>query len=262
MSMKILDDVNAFIVADVGNSRIKWGLCNEREVLRAAGLPLEDSTAWERQLFAWKDDNTEFPLARGWMIAGVNPEAIQRLSRWLAARGFEPIPILANKLLPLRTQIEFPEEVGVDRLLNAVAFNSRHTAGQPGIIVDAGSAVTVDWVDRAGIFRGGAILPGQRLMAQALHECTAKLPLVAWNEPPGPMPGMNTHAAIAGGIHGAVVGGILRLAEEITGACRQEPARVLTGGDAPLLAPALPSTWKPWPHMTLEGLRLTALRLS
>ena len=96
--------------------------------------------------------------------------------------------------LPLRVELEKPDHVGIDRLLDAVAVNSRRAPGVPAVIIDAGSAVTVDLVDGAGAFRGGAILPGLRLMAKSLHDYTALLPLIelprtclrflAWPRPP------------------------------------------------------------------------------
>jgi type III pantothenate kinase len=251
--------MSAFIVADVGNSRIKWGRCNEQQVLEAARLPLNDPAAWDRQVQAW--NSWDSPFSPRWTLAGVNPDGLQGLAAWLAARVFQPVQVVTNKLLAVPAKVDCLDQVGVDRLLNAVAFNSRRATGEPGIIVDAGSAVTVDWVDEAGTFRGGAILPGFRLMARSLHEYTAKLPLIDWHEPSPSMPGTNTHAAMACGIHAAEIGGVLRLADELAAKCSREPARIVTGGDSTLLEHGLPSSWKPWMLMTLEGLRLTALRL-
>jgi type III pantothenate kinase len=248
--------MSTFLVADVGNSRIKWGLCTADELVGIASLPLDSPAAWDEQFARW-----ECSRIAACVVAGVNPDATRRLLEWLTARGEQAVHIVTNKLLPLRVQVDFPEQVGVDRLLNAVAFNHAREENEAGIIVDAGSAVTVDLVDEVGIFRGGAIFPGLRLMAQALRTYTAKLPMVHWDEPPGSMPGPNTSAAIACGIHAAVVGGILRLVDQLTAATSKPPSCWLTGGDGSLLRDFLPDSWKHWSVMTLEGLRLTALRL-
>src|SRR6185312_8188631 len=106
--------------------------------------------------------------------------------------------------LPLRVLVQQLDHVGIDRLLDAVAANSRRPAGVPAIIIDAGSAVTVDLVDEAGAFTGGAILPGLRLMAKALHDYTALLPLVDPPTQAPPLPGTATIPAIESGIFWAV----------------------------------------------------------
>ena len=80
--------------------------------------------------------------------------------------------------MPLEVELEHPDKVGIDRLLNAVAANRRRQEHVAAILVDAGSAVTVDYLDGNGVFRGGAIFPGFRLMARALHDYTALLPIV------------------------------------------------------------------------------------
>src|SRR5262249_35779112 len=81
-----------------------------------------------------------------------------------------------------------PRKRSIDRLCKARSPNLRRQENVAAILVDAGSAVTIDYIDSAGAFRGGAIFPGFRLMAQALHDHTALLPLVEMDEailPPG-----------------------------------------------------------------------------
>ncbi|MCS6977865.1 MAG: type III pantothenate kinase [Gemmatales bacterium] len=246
-------------VADVGNSRMKWGRCGPRRVEQVAALPLDDSAAWEKTWQSWQPTANDV-----WMLAGVNPTPLDRLAGWLTERRqqirFWPGP----EALPIRVNVEAPHRVGVDRLLNAVAAWKTDPAAVPAVLVDAGSAVTVDLLDGDGIFPGGAIFPGLRLMTLALHEYTARLPLVTLDEPHPPLPGQSTEAAMRAGLHGAVVGGILHLVRRYQ---MRHPLRVvwLTGGDGEVLRPALEPalierglTLRPWPEMTLEGLRLLA----
>jgi type III pantothenate kinase len=249
--------MTSFVVADVGNSRVKWGRCDEHAVLDSVSLPLGDASAYERQFVAW-----DLPTRTAWTIAGVNPGGVQSLSAWLETRR-APVPQIVNSaMIPLQSSVDQREQVGVDRLLNAVALNSRRESERSGIVVDAGSAVTVDWIDVDGVFRGGAIFPGLRLMAQALHQFTAKLPLVHWQAVPLLPPGRNTEQAILAGIHAAVGGGIERLGAQLCSLSTAKPHLWLTGGDAGMLARSLQPGWNLWPNMTLEGLRLTALRHS
>src|SRR5439155_21245354 len=118
-----------------------------------------------------------------------------------------------RQMLPITNDVVKPEHVGIDRLLNAVAARNRLMAAKSIVIIDAGSAVTVDWVDKDGVFRGGAIFPGLQMMAKALHDYTAALPMVEDNRstPRHILPGNSTESAIRGGVFWAVAGGIRAL---------------------------------------------------
>ena len=86
--------------------------------------------------------------------------------------------MLAAGDLPLEVRLERPDMVGIDRLVDAVAVNRLRDAGRPAVIVDVGTAITVDLVSADGAFLGGAILPGIQMSARAMHEFTDLLPLV------------------------------------------------------------------------------------
>ena len=154
--------------------------------------------------------------------------------------------------------MERPDCVGIDRLLDALAVRGRQQPGVPAIIIDAGSAITVDWLDESGAFAGGSILPGVRLMALALHDYTALLPVVTLSRSDPPYPGTSTPAALEIGILAAAVGGIQFLITQMTQRAGVAPDVFLSGGDAALLAPALKQPVQLWPEMTLEGVRLAA----
>jgi type III pantothenate kinase len=245
--------VKVDIVADVGNSRIKWGVCAEQRITASASLPTGDPAAWQKQLQDWGLNGSI-----SWAIGSVHPNHLEGLLAWLHNRGDTMGLLARHDRLPLEIRVDSPERVGVDRLLNAVAANffrsAKHKGGRPAVIVDAGTAVTVDFVSPDGAFEGGAIFPGRKLMAAALHDHTALLPLVAGAATPPPPVGANTAAAIEAGIHYAVAGGINQLIRQLDA----QALVFLTGGDAPLLLPSLDPRAILWPEMTLEGLRLSA----
>jgi type III pantothenate kinase len=243
------------VVADVGNTRVKWGRCSAAAVAEACSLPPDDPAAWREQAARWG-----LPGRARWAVAGVHPARRDRLAGWLREAGAHVEVIDDPGRLPLRVLLPRPDHVGVDRLLDAVAANSRRPAGRPAVVVDAGSAITVDWLDEEGAFRGGAILPGLRLMAEALHQYTALLPLVDVPRRPPTVPGTSTPAAVEAGIYWAAAGGAAALARAYRTFAGPEPVVFLTGGDGPALAPALGV--EPWPEMTLEGLRLAAEALA
>ncbi len=240
------------VVVDVGNTRLKWGRCGSGGVVALASLPPEAPDIWQQQRLQWGLDQ---PAT--WALTGVHPPRLRHLEAWLRQQGDTVIVINDPQLLPLRVLVDRPDHVGIDRLLDAVAVNSRRTAGSPAVIIDAGSAVTVDWLDEMGTFQGGAILPGLRLMAQALHDYTALLPLIKTPAAPPLLPGNSTTAALEAGVYWAVAGGITALIAEYGRRAAQQPEVHLTGGDAAALVPALPSA-RYWSEMTLEGIRLTA----
>jgi type III pantothenate kinase len=250
-------------VVDIGNSRIK--LC--RVVggalqLPVRGLPADDVAGWERLAAEW-----EFTLGRTWAVAATDPNRRQQFIAWAASRREPVVAIDSPRKVPIAVTVDEPERVGIDRLLNVLAAKAHVRPGQPAIVVDAGSAVTVDLLDEEGRFAGGAIFPGLRLMSRALHDYTAQLPLV---EPSGSMPagppGANTEAAMRHGILLAVAGGIDALVREIAARCTTAPHLVLTGGDmTPQLAGLLQSRHQfrseVRPALTLEGILRAAEHL-
>ncbi len=263
-----------FAVADVGNSRVKWGLCaaDGSRVVETASLA-NDEQAWDEQLARWTPARSASEgvhvepspaLRAGWVLAGVHPDSCSRLETWLRGLG-ERVRVLRRAAdLPLTVDVVAPDRVGIDRLLDAVAAKRRLSAGEPAVLVDAGSAVTVDWIDERHVFRGGTIFPGLRLMAQVLHDHTALLPLVSVPDPPPDVPAPDTIPAIQAGILHAVAGGIERIARHLAGQCAVLPHIFVTGGDAPLLCRTLAPdlSFVHWPAMTLEGILAAAESLS
>jgi type III pantothenate kinase len=243
------------VVVDVGNSRIKWGLCPSGCLIGSASLESDNPRLWEAQLTQW---GLAGPLP--WAVAGVHPANRDRLVDWLRAGGHEVSTLLDYWQLPLQVSVSSPQQVGIDRLLNAVAANSRVQRKVSRIIIDAGSAVTVDWVDKEGAFRGGSIFPGIRLMAKSLNDYTALLPLVEVRGSNPELPGTSTVGAIEAGVYWAVAGGVKALVRQLAGRASdaRHPEVFLTGGDASLLAPVMDVSVRFWPHMTLEGIRLSA----
>ena len=237
------------VVVDVGNTRIKWGLCDAGTVVRTASLG-DDPDEWDRQRAQW-------PLrGNAWVLAGVQPQRGGRLRDWLAARGQHVVLLEGAGKLPLRVNLDQPDRTGIDRLLNAVAAKARLPAGQGAVLIDAGSAVTVDWLDESHAFQGGCIFPGLDLMAEALHRYTALLPRVAVKLPVPALPAKSTIPAMQAGLFLAVSGGIREAVRLYSETATVPPHVFFTGGQAPLLADAMriPASWTVWPEQTLVGI--------
>jgi len=187
------------------------------------------------------------------IVASVNPRALARFCGIaLDATGAEPDVAGADFPIPIRAEVDKPERVGVDRLLAALAAFRR--AEGACIVVDAGTAVTVDAVSADGAFQGGAIFPGLEMIARALAEGTAILPRVDLPSE-APLVGKNTREAISAGLVHGVTGAVAALVEGARKTVGREAAVLLTGGDAALLAPHLPAVLREVvPNLVLEGL--------
>jgi type III pantothenate kinase len=237
------------VVVDVGNTRIKWGLCDAGGIVRIASLG-DDPDEWARQFAQW-------PIHEDpWVMAGVQPQRGGRLREWLLARGRHVVVLDRAAMLPLAVQLDHPDRTGIDRLLNAVAAKSNLSPGRGAVLIDAGSAVTADWLDESHTFQGGCIFPGLDLMAEALHRYTALLPRVTVTLPVPTLPGKSTTPAMQAGLFLAVSGGIREAVRLYGEMAAMTPQVFLTGGQAPLLAEAMqsPASWTVWPEQTLVGI--------
>lgn len=221
------------VVVDIGNTRVKWGRCISGRLLTHGSFPVDDTPdAWNEVAAATP---VEAPIR--WAVASVNPPVLTRISDWITSRGDKLLVIDNYQQLPIEVAVEEPTKVGIDRLLGAVAARSRLPAGIPGIVIDVGTAMTVDLIDAEGVFQGGAILPGFGLMFRALHRYTAKLPLVEETDlfgqypeiDPSP-PGKNTANAIAAGVTAAVCGAAEVLVREMMSGQPASPVVFVTGG--------------------------------
>jgi len=149
--------------------------------------------------------------------------------------------------------VDRPEEVGADRLVNTVAAHDRYKG--PLIVVDFGTATTLDVVDSDGNYCGGVIAPGINLSLTALHMAAAKLPSVRIGRTERVI-GTDTVSCMQSGIYWGYVGLVEGLVRRIRAERGERMAVVATGGLAPLFAGATEVIDKVDPDLTLWGLRL------
>ena len=238
------------VLVDIGNSRIKWGLRDGSGVVQIASLQ-HDQESWSARV-------QQLPSGvLHWLIASVVPAATAEFTAWCAARRDSFHAVLASDI-PLTLNVRQPHLLGVDRALAALAAHHRAAPGQAAIAVCAGTAITVELVDEAGVYQGGAIAPGPWLMAQSLHAHTAKLPLLAIHGfTVSTAPGKATAEAITAGINAAVLGCLRLMIERLAVGCTQPPLVCLAGGSlGEITAAHLPGPWMvQGPHLlVLEGL--------
>ncbi len=192
------------------------------------------------------------------VIGTVVPAALYDLRR-LCRDWFDVEPLVAHPGLDwgFRIDVDRPEEVGADRLLNSLAAHRRY--GGPLVVIDFGTATTFDVVDRAGSYVGGVIAPGINLSIEALHRAAARLPRIGIGRPQAVI-GRSTVPAMQSGIFWGYVAMIEGLVARIQAEAGTKLKVVATGGLAPLLAEGTTMIAHIDPDLTLDGLRMLAER--
>lgn len=262
------------LLADVGNSRIKLAVVADRG-LDAGGSRVGLPTV--RQRLEIDNRGLRTNLLRQWLavaapgpavilVASVHDAAAAVLEMALAgesATGRRPLRQrrVGYADLPCLPAVAEPHRVGIDRLAAAAAAAAVKPRGEGGIVVDCGTAATVDLIAPDGRFLGGAILPGPTLMARALAQGTSKLPEVPALEHADPpaMPGGNTREAIAAGIGWGMRGAIAELVARARLALGPSAPVFVTGGWSRAILPAVPGAIE-MPDLVLVGIALAAER--
>jgi len=193
-------------------------------------------------------------------IASVVP-ALTGAIEAIAERRDRPLLIASAGTVPLAVRVDRPDDVGADRLVNALAAARLH--GTPAVVVDFGTATTLDCVAADGAYVGGAIAPGLELGLEALAARTAKLPRIELRAPDRAIGRDTVSAMQSGTIFGyqALAAGLLaRVRVELADANDVAPADVraiLTGGlSAAPWARALDGIDAIDPDLTLKGLAI------
>ena len=240
-------------VFDIGNTHTHLGVANSRRVLSQVNVASKgwaDGSSIRAALAFYKPH-----IIRGAAVCSVVPTVTPLVARFISQRLKVPcVTLTAQTVRGIGIEYPKPETIGPDRLANAVA--ARHHFGAPCIVVDFGTAVTFDVINKMGDYVGGVITPGLAAMTGYLHEKTALLPKIEIREISAVI-GKNTEEAmVIGAVHGyrgLVRELILELKREL--AVRKLPV-VATGGYADLIAAKLPEITSVQPLLTLEGLRL------
>ena len=191
---------------------------------------------------------------RGIIISNVVPPMTDALLG-MARRFFHVEPIFVSHELDLGVPIRYhnPSEVGADRLVNAVA--AIHKYGAPAIVVDFGTATTLDVISPQGEYLGGCIMPGVGISAEALFRTAARLPRIELVAPEHVV-GRTTVEAMQSGILLGYAGAIDALVERICKELGCAATVVATGGLSERIAAETRTIQHVDPWLTLEGLRL------
>lgn len=244
------------LAVDVGNTNLTVGAFAGDRLLRQWRLEtdLRRSSDWYARALKCpfrKVDGLPTRAVVGSVVPGMDAVLAEAIFK---AFGLKPSFISPFSRLGLKLRVNTPTQVGADRILNALAL--RDLFEGPSIAIDFGTATTFDCVNGNGAYIGGAILLGPNSAARALHEFTAKLPLIKIRKPRSVV-GKDTVACLEAGLYFGYLGMIrevlARTKKEMGGAVKV----AATGGLAPLFLKDLPGV-RHEPDLTLNGLRLAA----
>jgi len=243
------------IAVDIGNTCVKCFLLlssGESEV-HALHIPLREGIL--RELTAG------FPEPITWRIAQTGSLSWQEIKAEVCkVRPYDRFKVVARQHIPLKIDVDAPQRIGIDRLLAAFAAVEKY-GDVPMLVVDAGSAITVDVVLNR-TFCGGAILPGLFAQSGIYPKISNKLPLLTladlFSTARPVYPGRNTKDALRNGIYWGTVGAIRQFYDMF---CPQtkDALLILTGGDAEYLLPGFahvipPSQIEHHAALVLEGI--------
>ena len=237
------------LAVDAGNTRIKWGLHDGNSWLSKGGLASADVAGLGD---VWKGLGTPDRIVAS-NVAG--PQVAMQIEE--ACKGWPAnmqwVGAVENQC-GVSNGYEIPSQLGSDRWAALIA--ARAIAPEGCVVINAGTAMTVDGLTAEGVFLGGLIVPGLATMLHALAENTAALGGVGGHYKDIPR---NTHDAVYSGALSAMVGAIWHMNALLAGEIKRAPTCLLSGGDAHLLLPLLSGKTRMVDNLVLDGLIRIAL---
>lgn len=237
------------LAIDIGNSNITAGIFKGRKLAFVFDLPL---SSYSKEKFQKKLKIKQKPDII--LICSVVPEVELKLKQDLKTlTGKTPLIIGKDLILPIENLYRKKKELGQDRLLNSYAAVKLYKG--PAIVIDAGTAITIDAVSKEGAYLGGIIFPGLNLLAKALKDNTALLPKITLKNP-AELIGKDTKNSILSGIvfgSSAMCEGIINRIKKETG---EDPKIIGTGGNIELIKDSSNLDIIIDKNLTIKGLNL------
>jgi len=250
------------LAIDVGNTNIVLGVFDGTTLVQSWRLQtLRERTSDELGLLVeglFGHNRIDRASIRGVILGSVVPPLTGTMQS-MAERyfGVRPLTVEPGVNTGMPILYENPAEVGADRIVNAIAAYEQYGRADPRplIIVDFGTATTLDAVTGKGEYQGGAICPGVQISADALFQRAARLPRIEVRRP-ATIVGRTTVGAMQSGLFYGYVGMVEGLTRRMNDELGGNALAIATGGLADVIAPDIPAITHVEPDLTLHGLRL------
>jgi type III pantothenate kinase len=211
----------------IGNTRTVSALMKGDKILKKQVVPTATLKSAD-VADLWANKLGQLAKVEGIVVASVVPPVDKNVEKSLSQIfGLKPHFVTHKSPIGVKVNVKKPEQVGADRLANAVA--AKELYGSPVIVVDYGTGTTFDVVNKAGDYFGGAILPGLGISTRALHEFTAKIPLVKFEKIDFSI-GRTTEEAVRSGVYHGAIGTTKELLMNIRKELKNKAPAIATGG--------------------------------
>ncbi|MDY0028591.1 MAG: type III pantothenate kinase [Pseudobdellovibrionaceae bacterium] len=248
------------LAIDCGNTNIVFALYDDRQNLKGMWRCKTDAARTSDEYLAFLSQHFELKSVTvqnvtDIIVSSVVPDANFSLEK-LGKEGFGVRPRFIGKditteQIGIKVEIDRPQELGADRIVNAVAIKEYYKTDV--IVVDFGTATTLDVILADGTFKGGIIAPGANLSMAALHAAAAKLPKIGVAKPPKVI-GTNTVDAMQSGIFYGYAGLVEGLVTRMKSEMGLDPMVIATGGLAVLFREEMDIISAIDEELTLKGL--------
>ena len=231
------------IYVDIGNSSIKIGFLSDEKWVVHSHQSSQDAA---RQI-----NNHMYPV-KHIFLSSVRETVKQALENEIEIRNLKEVR--TSDISPVNLDYETPETLGIDRYLACLGAFSASKKGV--VVIDAGSACTIDYMNEQGVFQGGVIMPGFRSIMSVFKETAPELPEIKIGIPEH-FPGKSTKESLQWGQVGFFVDGVISILEAYDEKY-DDYDLFLTGGDAGILFELLGHVGEVNPHLVLMGLKEAA----
>jgi len=239
------------LTLDIGNTAVGAAIFRESDLMKSLRFPTPDpvhATPWDPLLRNWPA-----PGINGVIVSSVVPALNENLAKLLEReKGLTPRFLNHDTPLEIELAVDYPHEVGADRIADVVG--ALDFTSPPCLVIDSGTALTVDVLDAGRRYLGGAIVPGVDISIRSLAVNAARLERVDFRIPDSPL-GRNTADCIRAGVFFTHLGGIEYLVREYRGMIGGEATVIATGGAMREFRDRLPIVDLVVPDLIHHGLR-------
>ena len=244
------------LVIDIGNSLVKSGLFEEDTLVRTFSMPTKTSSSQGLYMERLHKENPDF--SGNIIISSVSKDTEKVITRDIEKyTGSKPFMVNLDTDMGIKNLYTTKESLGIDRLINAAAAYHLYTRAKqlPAIVVDMGTATTIDYITKDGEFIGGVIAPGMLSSYRGLLAMAQALPEVELR-PPDNIIGTSTATCLRSGVvfgHKAMVETMVKLVAQASNS--EEPIVILTGGISLITSHIMDQSFVHDPWLLLKGLK-------